>query len=139
MTSRHRLAFRLSSALLLGFAGLGGAGCTVTSTVATCGVDNSLACAAGATGETCTGGATPDTTSQTCSIPTTMPDGSDGYCCFAFASSSSTCTPDETVTGCQYPSYGFSCAAGDDPTSLDPSLNCSVPTPSGNEDLFCCQ
>jgi hypothetical protein len=43
------------------------------------------------------------------------------------------------VAGCVYPSYGFSCAANDNPATLDPSLNCSPPTPAGNLDLFCCQ
>ncbi len=104
-----------------------------------CQPDSTLACSGGATGQTCTGGATPDTTSESCSIPTTNPDGSDGYCCVAFAATASTCAPDNTVTGCLYPSYGFSCASGDNPTTYDPSLTCSAPAPSGSEDLFCCQ
>jgi hypothetical protein len=70
-----------------------------------------------------------------------MADGSDGYCCISFTSSATTCAPDETVLGCVYPSYGFSCDAtrGDDPTMLDSRLNCSTPTTVGLEDLYCCQ
>jgi hypothetical protein len=110
-----------------------------TTTTDTCAADSTLQCTGGSTGQSCTGSATPDTSSEACSIGTSMSDGSTGYCCISFTSSSSTCTPDETVTGCQYPSYGFSCATGDDPTTLDASLNCSQPTTCGTQDLFCCQ
>jgi hypothetical protein len=68
-----------------------------------------------------------------------MADGSYGYCCTPFSSSPSTCAPDETVTGCTYPAYGFSCALGDDPTMIDASLVCSAPVPVRSTDLYCCR
>jgi hypothetical protein len=44
------------------------------------------------------------------------------------------------VTGCDYPSYGFSCTSGSDsPDTDDSSLTCStaVTDANGNDD-YCC-
>jgi hypothetical protein len=116
--------------------------CAATSATFGCMADATLDCSAdpSSTGMSCVGGATPDTTTQICSYPSDQGGGVDGYCCVAITpTSGTTCAPDDTVTGCQYPSIGFSCLTGDDPTSLDASLNCSVPTTVGSEDLFCCK
>jgi hypothetical protein len=107
---------------------------------------NVTGCTGSSVGVSCLGGATPDSTTLICSIGETDPTTStqEDYCCISLTTpegSSSTCSPDETVNTCVYPSYGFSCASStDDPTSLDPTLNCSagVADPDGNTD-FCCQ
>jgi hypothetical protein len=116
--------------------------CAASSSTFGCSADATLDCSAdpSSTGMSCVGGATPDTTTQICSFPSPQGGGVDGYCCVPITpSSSTTCAPDDTVTGCQYPSIGFSCLTGDNPTSLDASLTCSTPTTVGTEDLFCCQ
>jgi hypothetical protein len=113
--------------------------CAAGSAVFGCMVDTTLACPVGAMGESCVGGATPDTSAEACSIPAPEGGGVEGYCCIRFTSTASTCALDEAVIGCQFPSYGFSCAAGDNPGTLAPSLNCSTPTAVGGMDLFCCQ
>jgi hypothetical protein len=198
MINRYRLAFQFTSLLILGVAGLGASGCTVTATVSSdscgtdssvncsasgttgytcpadqapddtdstlvcslgtdngdgtasyccgtavagtfgCAADSTLACVSGTTGESCFGGALPDSSSQICSDGTSMTDGSIGYCCAPFSGGVGTCAADPSVTGCQYPSYGVSCASGDVPTTYDASLVCSNPTASGGEDLYCC-
>jgi hypothetical protein len=77
--------------------------------------------------------------------------GEDVYCCFDWTQTSSTCVPDSSLTSdCQascaadptnpcspYNVFGFTCAPGDDPTTFDASLNCSV-DPNGTG-LFCCE
>jgi hypothetical protein len=105
-----------------------------------CSPDSTLQCAGGATGFSCTGGATPDTSSLTCSTGTDMPDGTTGYCCIDFSGSSSTCSPDDSVSGCESPSYGFSCAGSDTPDETDSSLTCSsgVVASDGYTE-FCCE
>ncbi len=53
-----------------------------------------------------------------------------------------TCDEDDSVTdACSDDTYGYVCAIGDDPTSMDPTLNCSVPVgdPDGVDDDFCCE
>jgi hypothetical protein len=103
-----------------------------------CVADDSLGCADSATGISCPGGTTPDDTAGICSDPTTNSDGTDGFCCITIADTG--CSQDDSVTGCEYPSFGFSCTGGSpDPSSEDSSLNCSTPTsdPNGNDD-YCC-
>ncbi len=104
-----------------------------------CQNDSSLSCAAG-TGWTCAAGDNPENeqSNLSCSIPTA--DGpNDDFCCFEWTYGSS-CTPDDALTSvCQPGSYGYRCQAGDNPASLDSSLNCSSPTPDGSDDDFCCQ
>jgi hypothetical protein len=118
-------------------------GCSTTVDVvpAGCARDDSLNCSQGGVGWSCSAGSNPENeeSNLSCSVP--QPDGpNDDFCCISWHFTSSTCAPDDSVTsGCVFPSYGYSCAAGDDPHSLDPSLNCSVPTPDGPNDLFCCQ
>ncbi len=100
--------------------------------------DDGLDCSAGGTGISCPGGVTPDDTAGICSDPSSMADGSDGFCCITITDTG--CSQDDSVTGCEYPSYGFSCTGGSpDPSADDSSLNCSAPTsdPNGNDD-YCC-
>ncbi|HZU85084.1 MAG TPA: hypothetical protein VE987_19265 [Polyangiaceae bacterium] len=105
-----------------------------------CFTNGALVCPGGGDGWTCAAGDNPENLESglSCSVP--QPDGpNDDFCCFAWTFGTSTCTPSDTITSvCQYPSYGYTCAAGDNPTSLDPSLNCSSPTPDGPNDDFCC-
>jgi hypothetical protein len=119
-------------------------GCTASASVSPttpppgCGQDSSVSCSEG-TGWSCQAGDNPENeqSNVSCSIPT--PDGpNDDFCCFEWTYGS-TCTPDDGLTSvCQGGSYGYRCQAGDDPTSLDSSLNCSSPTPDGSDDDFCC-
>jgi hypothetical protein len=105
-----------------------------------CVADASLACDPSAVGISCPAGDDPSTTGLLCSAPTPNPDGTDGYCCEPFSSPPS-CQPDSTVVGCQYPAYGFACAAGGgSPDQEDPALVCSAPVvdPSSGVDLYCC-
>jgi hypothetical protein len=121
------------------------AGCTASADVGPpappsgCSADNSVSCSEG-TGWSCAAGDNPEneTSGLSCSDPTS--DGSnDDFCCFEWTYGS-TCTPDDALTtACQSGSYGYRCQAGDDPSSLDSSLNCSSPTPDGADDDFCCQ
>jgi hypothetical protein len=120
------------------------AGCTASASVSPssppsgCNTDSSVQCSQG-TGWSCAAGDNPQQESSglSCSDPT--PDGSnDDFCCFDWTYGS-TCTPDDGLTSvCQPGSYGYRCQAGDDPSSLDSSLNCSSPTPDGSDDDFCC-
>jgi hypothetical protein len=120
-------------------------GCSTSTTTVSpptgCAPDSSLACTAGAVGWTCAAGDNPENEESdlSCSVP--QADGAnDDFCCFHWGFGTSTCTPDDSITAiCTFPSFGYTCAAGDDPTSLDTSLNCSVPTADGPNDDFCCQ
>jgi hypothetical protein len=108
-----------------------------------CSVDSSVVCQeAAAQGWSCAPGDNPEAEQGglSCSYPTTLPDGSDGYCCFDWTYGTTTCTPDDTIVCPASDSFGYRCATGDDPTSLDSSLNCSTPTPdpTAGEDDFCC-
>jgi hypothetical protein len=103
-----------------------------------CVADNGLDCTAGGTGISCPSGTTPDDTAGICSDPSSQADGTDGFCCITITDTG--CSQDDTVTGCDYPSYGFSCTSGSpDPGTEDSSLNCSTatPDPNGNDD-YCC-
>ena len=116
-------------------------GCSTTVTVAPpsgCSTAN-LVCTQGARGFTCTAGVNPEDedSSLSCSLP--VADGAnDDFCCFTFHGSQSTCEPDNTIACPDPSSFGYACAPGDDPTTLDPSLNCSSPAQLSNEDDFCC-
>jgi hypothetical protein len=139
------MRFRLAGSIaLIAFAALPLA-CSTTVTVTTptgCTVDNSLACVNGAQGFRCAAGDNPEVedSSLSCSVP--QPDGpDDDFCCFQWTFGTSSCRPDNTITAaCSFPSFGYQCAAGDDPTSLDSSLNCSVGVldPDGVSTDFCC-
>jgi hypothetical protein len=103
-----------------------------------CVSDDSLDCSAGGTGISCPSGTTPDDSAGACSDPSDQGDGTDGFCCITIADTG--CSQDDTVSGCEYPSYGFSCTSGSpDPSTDDSSLNCSTatPDPDGNDD-YCC-
>jgi hypothetical protein len=106
-----------------------------------CEADDSLDCSGGGTGISCPSGTTPDDTAGVCSVPQPSTDGTtDGFCCIPITDTG--CTQDDTVTGgCDYPSYGFSCASGSpDPSTDDPSLTCSaaVTDPTTGDDDYCC-
>ncbi|MGH7293312.1 MAG: hypothetical protein ACRELB_00185 [Polyangiaceae bacterium] len=144
MRSRHGV-LRAAAALPLVTALVGG--CTASAGIsaggsppAGCSVDSSIVCSQGA-GWSCAAGDNPELEQSglSCSEPT--PDGpNDDFCCFDWTYGDSSCTPDDQLTGaCEPGSYGYQCAAGDDPTSLDPSLVCSSPVPDGPSDDFCCQ
>ena len=107
-----------------------------------CNVDTTLSCSGGSTGFACDIGSNPEDEDSTlsCSTPA-LASGEDDYCCYAgFTGSSTTCQPDDSLTAaCPDPtSYGYTCAAGDNPVTYDATLNCSDPTPDGDSDDFCC-
>jgi hypothetical protein len=102
-----------------------------------CQEDSSLSCTPDALGVTCPAGTSPDSSSLVCSDPTPNAAG-DGYCCIVW---SGTCAEDPSVGGCDYPSYGFSCAGSDTPDEADATLNCSSATidPATGDSLYCCE
>jgi hypothetical protein len=110
-----------------------------------CAQDSSVDCSGGGDGFSCMTGDNPEAEDSTlsCSTPTSSA-GEDDYCCFTFSGgSSTTCVSDDTLTSvCPDPdSYGYQCDSGDNPVTLDSSLdNCSTPTPDadGVHDDFCC-
>jgi hypothetical protein len=145
----------------IGIAGMTAAGCTATASTGTsssgtgsggrvppgsgaipasCAADSSLSCSADAIGISCPTGFSPDDPTLVCSDPT--PAGSsDGFCCVTWVAGGD-CAPDGSVSGCIYPSYGFSCTANNPPPdAADASLSCSTPTldPASGLDLYCCQ
>jgi hypothetical protein len=109
-----------------------------------CTADTTISCSGGAEGFTCAAGDNPESVgpSVSCSTPVLSPSGSDQYCCFRWTYGTSSCTPDDILTAaCASGSYGYQCVdAADDPTSLDPGLHCSAPTPDfdGRNTDFCC-
>jgi len=107
-----------------------------------CNADPTLACDAGSDGVDC---ASPSDNPESffpgyiCSDPSPQSDGTTGYCC-ATGFATSTCAQDDSVTGCAYPSVGFSCTGTDTPDQADSSLTCSDPVVDANGDsLYCCQ
>jgi len=110
-----------------------------------CTLDTTLGCAGGADGYACDTGDNPEAEdpSLSCSTPQAS-DGEDDYCCFSGGDwSDTTCEPDDDLTAlCPDPGeYGYQCASGDDPSTLDSSLvSCSTPTPDadGVHDDYCC-
>lgn len=110
-----------------------------------CNQDPTVDCSGGGWGYSCDSGDNPEDedSSLSCSVPTADPDGNDDYCCFQWSPQGSSCTPDDALTAaCPDPdSYGYQCAeTSDNPTSLDPSLNCSPgePDPDGTDTDYCC-
>ena len=96
-----------------------------------CNVDSALTCSSDALGVSCTSDTAPDSSTLICSDGVDNGDGTFGYCCVDWTGGS--CTPDASVSGCAYPSYGFSCpGGGDSPDRGDPALICSTPT-AGSE------
>jgi len=110
-----------------------------------CTTDDTLDCSGGGTGFACATGDNPENEDPTydCSTPQSNA-GEDDFCCFTgFTGSSSSCVSDDDLTSvCPDPdSYGFQCDSGDDPSTLDPSIDqCSTATPDadGVHDDFCC-
>jgi hypothetical protein len=100
-----------------------------------CQTDSSVVCAVGA-GYSCDTGDTP--AGMDCSDGVVDSSGLTDYCCIEFTSSS--CAQDDTVSGCDDTSYGFSCTGSDTPEDADSSLNCSMGV-AGNagSTLYCCQ
>lgn len=120
--------------------GSSGANPKPTGAPAGCQDDPTLQCSPDALGVSCTSNAVPDSSTLLCSDGTDLGNGSFGYCCVDWTSTSG-CTPDGTVQGCAYPSYGVSCPGGSiSPDTGDPALTCSTPTPDPNTgaDLYCC-
>jgi hypothetical protein len=118
--------------------GGGGGGGDDSSFGTGCAADSSLNCAGGGTGISCPSSTTPDDSAGICSDPSDNGDGTDGFCCITVTDTG--CSQDDSVTGCEYPSFGFSCTAGSpDPSADDSSLTCSTPVsdPDGNDD-YCC-
>jgi hypothetical protein len=110
-----------------------------------CVADANVPCTApGVVGISCPVTVDPEASDPTlsCSTPTPLLPDANLYCCFAgFASSGTTCQPDDNLTSaCSAPTYGYVCAPGDDPTSYDSNLSCSEPIPDvdGVHDDFCC-
>ncbi|HTA88190.1 MAG TPA: hypothetical protein VK745_01390 [Polyangiaceae bacterium] len=114
---------------------------TTTTGTDTCTADSNVACD-GSSGYTCTSTDAPNVADPTLDCGAGVAGSAAGtlaYCCVTIPTSSS-CTPDETVTGCTGGSFGFSCtSASSVPTDIDPSLDCSDPTPGDNgASLYCC-
>lgn len=110
-----------------------------SSASSSCAQDGTVSCTGGAAGYACTGTDTPDQSdsSLVCSIATPA-SGEYLYCCFRYSSSS--CSQDSSVQGCQAGSYGFSCTGSGTPDQADASLTCSSGTPDPNtgDMLYCC-
>ena len=109
-----------------------------------CTIDATASCVGGADGYACAIGDNPEDEDPglSCSTPV-LAAGENHYCCYSGGTwSTTTCEPDDTLTAvCPDPtSYGYVCTSGDDPTSYDATLNCSVPTPDadGVHDDYCC-
>jgi hypothetical protein len=122
---------------------LGVAGCSTTvDSGPTCGPDSTVVCAGGS-GYSCTGGDRPEDSNAniTCSDPETGNAGSTLYCCISAFASGSSCGPDDTVTGCEPPSIGYSCTGTDTPDEENSDLNCSINGVPGNAGslLYCCE
>jgi hypothetical protein len=114
----------------------------------TCNYDSSIStCVTGAVGYSCaTGAQPPDQADPTlvCSVPTTQ-NNVDTYCCYTNTTmaSGSTCSQDQTISGCMpdsagNPSYGFSCTGTDTPDMDYSGLTCSAGTPGTGNTLYCC-
>jgi hypothetical protein len=111
-----------------------------------CITDNTLECSGGAYGYSCPScGDNPELEdpSLSCSTPQANA-GEDDYCCFTNPNGfgPSSCVPDDTLTSVcpAADSYGYQCDIGDEPSTLDPSLHCSDPTPDadGVHSDYCC-
>jgi hypothetical protein len=115
-----------------------------------CSYDSSVTgCTGGSVGYSCaSGAAAPDSSDSTlvCSIPTSA-GSQDDYCCFTnttTASSTSTCSEDPSVMGCESDSFGFSCTGSENPDSDFSNVNCSTTGTSGMDangnpaTLYCC-
>jgi hypothetical protein len=100
--------------------------------------DSTVTCTGSAQGWSCTGSDTPDQDNQGLDCSTgTAGSGNTQYCCITFTSS--TCSQDSSVAGCESGSYGFSCSGSDTPQQADTSLNCSAGTAGENgATLYCC-
>jgi hypothetical protein len=143
MTNWHRLAFQLSSILLIGGVGLAVSGCTASATVTggsgDCAADSTLVCGAGSAGFSCPAGSLPPASDGSCSDP--VANGSqDSYCCLTGGITYTGCTIDTSLSCSTAGSYGFSCTTGSpDPSTDNPSLTCSAPTTMADgTDGYCC-
>jgi hypothetical protein len=129
------------------------AGCTASasgsgstgddSSGSSCAMDSTVTgCSGSSTGYSCTGSDTPEDSDSTleCSIGIAGNAGSTLFCCLAPATTTNSCAPDETVTGCAGGSYGFSCTVStDNPMDAYSNLTCSswVAGNAGST-LYCC-
>jgi len=109
-----------------------------------CNTNATLICDLG-DGWTCTLGTNPQALEPglSCSVPETNATNSADvdYCCIAWTSTSTTCVPDDTFAQCSYPLLGYQCDMNENPTTLDPSLDCvtSSTDPDGIHEDFCCK
>jgi len=125
-----------------------GAGCTVTTTGAgpapasDCGVDPSvLGCSGGSVGYSCRGSASPDVDSASlaCSVGQPAGGGTILYCCIEYTTSLQACSRDDSVRGCAFGSFGFSCVGQAVPTQTDPSLVCDQgQAANSGATIYCC-
>ena len=107
-----------------------------------CTVSTTTICSGDAIGYVCPVSDNPqaEDPSIACSVPTSA--GSEvAFCCFPWTPTDA-CVPDDGLTStCPDPdSYGFQCIPGNDPTTIQSRLNCSVGVvdPDGAHDDFCC-
>lgn len=132
---------------------VGGIGCTTNATITTtgpgvtntgnCNADSTVSCSQGA-GYSCDSGITPDESNPTlaCSSGRVTASGLVAYCCAASGfPTSSSCSADASVTGCQVGSYGYACTGSTRPEDVDTSLVCSagVPSAAANSYDYCCE
>jgi hypothetical protein len=108
-----------------------------------CTANGTLLCTGNAFGYTCAAGDNPEVENPNLSCSTPQPDGAnDDFCCFDWTYGFGTCTPDDELTAVcpAADSYGYQCASGDNPATLDSNLVCSTPEadPDGVHDDFCC-
>jgi hypothetical protein len=106
-----------------------------------CMTDSAVACAAPTVGYSCTGGVMPiaaDATMLSCGAGANEGNGSLGYCCNPEGSTTTdTCAPDSTVTGCGTGGTGYSCTGTATPSSVAPVL-CEPPTTGATATDYCC-
>jgi hypothetical protein len=123
-----------------------GVGCTTTVTTGTtvgsgtCNVDGTVPCTQG-TAYSCDGSRAPDETDPTlaCSSGRAQASGRIGYCCATSGlPTSSSCSADAAVVGCQFGSYGFSCTGTTRPDDLESTLVCSDGIANGSSVDYCC-
>jgi hypothetical protein len=116
--------------------------CSTTSTMAgSCVAGAEVACAAPTIGYSCAGGLTPtaaDGTALSCGAGVDDGNGSLGYCCNPPGSTTTdTCAPDSTVTGCGTGGSGYSCTGAATPGSVAAVL-CEPPTAGATAADYCC-
>jgi hypothetical protein len=116
---------------------------TVTFTPpSSCMTDSTVTCGDAATGYSCSSTDTPDDADSSIECSIGVVDGANtDYCCLpgsAYSWSTTTCAQDDSLACTTPGSFGFSCAAGDNPMTYDSTLTCSAPGSDTSGDHFCC-